>query len=101
MVFDYLKASFFNALTSHVLKAVEILVYFISWHILVVSCSGINFIIISISFRWHGRDNNVTTKIQPVRRLLGDERAEVSVNCLASWSLITYQISVQTVQPFP
>ena len=38
--------------------------------------------------------------LTPVRRLLGDERAEVSVICLAKWSLTKYQISVQSVQPF-
>ena len=37
---------------------------------------------------------------KPVRRLLGDERAEVSVYCLANWSLAKYQISVQSVD-FP
>ena len=42
-----------------------------------------------------------TTWYKPVRRLLGDERAEVSVSCLSNWSLITHQIAVQPVQPFP
>ena len=39
----------------------------------------------------------VVGESKPVRRLLGDGRPEVSVNCLANWSLITYQISLQSV----
>ena len=43
----------------------------------------------------------VVLQYPPVRRLLDDERAEASVNCLANWSLSTHQISMQSVQSFP
>ena len=39
--------------------------------------------------------------ILPVRRLLGDGRAKLSLNCQANWSLTTYQMSVQSIQLFP
>ena len=59
-----IKCLLFVIYTIRFLRAVKILANLIAWHILALSCSGINSSINSIYFSWYGSDNQVTTGIQ-------------------------------------